>query len=349
MGPGYGESIVVHVGGGEWIIVDSCKEYGEGLPAPLRYLQSIGVNAAKSVSIVAATHWDQDHVRGMGELIQAATSAFFVCANAFGRKEFQEYIEVNTIGSQDRGAKDITTAFEVLRRSGRSILMAYPGRIVVSRAAGSGGAVVSFQLQSLSPSDREHELFLQELASGMPNVRSPMRAAVARTPNLASVVLSFRWDEFAVLLGADMEARAEIDRGWNAVIAESIRVGNPKADLVKIPHHGSRTAHHDGMWASMLVPEPLGVIAPFAKGRGASRPPTSADIARIGPRVSKLFVTAPHVSAKPVTRSAAVVRGLREGNIQVRNLRRPIGVVRFRRVSGQDWTHETFGPAIRSK
>src|SRR5580692_2452947 len=102
MGPGYGESIVIHVGGNEWIIVDSCKDYGQGRPAPLQYLEAIGVNAAAAVKIVAATHWDQDHVKGIGEVIATCKAAEFVCGKAFVRDEFQDYIEVYSIGAQDR-------------------------------------------------------------------------------------------------------------------------------------------------------------------------------------------------------------------------------------------------------
>ncbi len=111
MGPGHGESIVAHVGGGEWIIIDSCKEAGNPRPAPLRYLEAIGVDPSSSVKIVAATHWDQDHVTGIGEVIEACVAADFTCAKAFVRSEFQDYIEVFAIGAQDRGVRDIRMAF----------------------------------------------------------------------------------------------------------------------------------------------------------------------------------------------------------------------------------------------
>ncbi len=46
LGPGYGESIVLHLGYGSWVIVDSCINT-EGRPRALEYLDSIGVNAGK--------------------------------------------------------------------------------------------------------------------------------------------------------------------------------------------------------------------------------------------------------------------------------------------------------------
>jgi len=35
-GPGYGESILVHLGAGKWVIVDSCRDNKTGETIPLR-------------------------------------------------------------------------------------------------------------------------------------------------------------------------------------------------------------------------------------------------------------------------------------------------------------------------
>jgi hypothetical protein len=47
IGPGYGESIIVHLGDGEWMIVDSCvQRLDQGNPqsAAVAYLREIGVD-----------------------------------------------------------------------------------------------------------------------------------------------------------------------------------------------------------------------------------------------------------------------------------------------------------------
>ncbi|MBN1875905.1 MAG: hypothetical protein JXA33_16905 [Anaerolineae bacterium] len=43
-GPGYGESILVHVGAGNWILVDSCLDPVSKQPAALTYLDTLNVN-----------------------------------------------------------------------------------------------------------------------------------------------------------------------------------------------------------------------------------------------------------------------------------------------------------------
>ena len=76
-GPGIGESIVIHLGNNEWIIIDSCIFSGEDVPAPLLYLRHIGVDASSAVKRVLATHWHDDHIRGLGAVLCECQQARF--------------------------------------------------------------------------------------------------------------------------------------------------------------------------------------------------------------------------------------------------------------------------------
>ena len=73
-GPGYGESVVLHVGNGAWIVVDSCIDK-ENTPVAIHYLNRLGVDPAEAVTLVVATHWHDDHIRGMARLVAACTNA----------------------------------------------------------------------------------------------------------------------------------------------------------------------------------------------------------------------------------------------------------------------------------
>src|SRR5262249_28628637 len=92
-GPGYGESVVVHIGDGRWTIVDSCVESGTGLPVALTYLERLGFDPATAVDLVVASHWHDDHVRGLGEVVKRCRSAVFVCASVLTRKEFYDFVD----------------------------------------------------------------------------------------------------------------------------------------------------------------------------------------------------------------------------------------------------------------
>src|SRR6187399_53781 len=60
-GPGFGECIIVHIGGGRWIVIDSCVDRSRGIPACLGYFQDIGVDPL-TVELILVTHWHDDHV-----------------------------------------------------------------------------------------------------------------------------------------------------------------------------------------------------------------------------------------------------------------------------------------------
>ena len=65
-GPGYGESLVLHVGDGVWVLIDSCGR--ADAPVALDYLRRIDVDPSEAVRMIVATHWHDDHIRGLAEI-----------------------------------------------------------------------------------------------------------------------------------------------------------------------------------------------------------------------------------------------------------------------------------------
>lgn len=100
-GPGYGESVVVHLGKGEWLIVDSCVDTSDPKrqPAPLRYLRGLGVRPEHAVKFIVASHWDDDHVRGLSEIVMASPAATFICSHVLPDEKFGSFVEALSIGS----------------------------------------------------------------------------------------------------------------------------------------------------------------------------------------------------------------------------------------------------------
>ena len=87
-GPGFGESVVVHLGRGEWLIVDSCIKQGASTAAPLEYLKALGIDLATDVKRIVATHWHKDHIRGLAQTVRECSSAKFICSQALFGDEF---------------------------------------------------------------------------------------------------------------------------------------------------------------------------------------------------------------------------------------------------------------------
>jgi glyoxylase-like metal-dependent hydrolase (beta-lactamase superfamily II) len=69
-GGGYGESVVVHLGNGKWIVIDSCIDPKSRISLPLLYLNKIGVNVPRDVVIILCTHWHDDHLQGLFQLLE---------------------------------------------------------------------------------------------------------------------------------------------------------------------------------------------------------------------------------------------------------------------------------------
>src|SRR4051812_39012644 len=91
-GPGKGESVVLHLGAGVWAIVDSCRNFETGDASALDYLKTIGVSP-EAVTLVLATHWHDDHIRGLSDVLRACINAQFVFSEMLKQDQFQELVE----------------------------------------------------------------------------------------------------------------------------------------------------------------------------------------------------------------------------------------------------------------
>lgn len=350
IGPGFGEAIAVHLGAGRWVLIDSCIDSTttDRLPASERYLRTIGVSLEDQVDLVVATHWHDDHIRGIGRLVEVCRAAKFSCSLALLRPEFRIFVEqLSSASVSTNGAKlrDFRHALNVLNERDQSAKWAGPARTLRAWSAGELGHADGCVIRTLSPSDREICLMLAEVGAMLPTPLESHRAAVSRTPNLASVVVHIEFNSTCILLGADMETHRDANRGWTAAIAEAANIKARSADIVKIPHHGSVTGHHSGMWASLVADKPLTALTPFNRLALDKRLPTNDDIRRISGLAPDSFSTSPRKALRTPPRDAAVERSLRESGIAMRSRQAALGVVRFRCSPPSGWTTELFPPA----
>ena len=346
-GPGYGESIVVHVGNGEWIVVDSCVEASTGLVAPIAYLDAIGADVGSAVRYVVATHWHDDHVRGLSDVVNRCRGAQFVSANVLTRKEFFQYVSRFTVGnasSSGSGATEFQRVHAILHGRPRNP----PQRKWASAERRlhrfpAVGDLLGCDMWSLSPSDEEYERFLAFIAFTIPTPAGapPRRRATPQGPNDVSVVIGLDWGVASTLLGSDLETFPGAARGWGAVVSSN---GRPqgKCSYVKIPHHGAYSAHHEGMWSQMLLPNPTSVLTPFARGRGL---PSTHDRERIVGLTKRAYITAnprPR-STSQIVQDRSVEKMLTEANIRI-SQSAELGLVRARCIDA-DWRIELFNRA----
>ena len=285
LGPGYGESILLHVGEGVWILVDSCVGK-DGTPRALQYLESIGVDPAEAVGLIVATHWHDDHIRGIANMVEVCSRAAFCCASVLCNEEFlavADALERRGPSFTSSGLREIHNVISRLMQTRSSPKLALADRRLFVKG--------KCEVWSLSPSDQSFQGFLRSISGlvigrrGRGEMRLP-----DLSPNEVAVALWVRVDDVTVLLGSDLEKR-----GWIEILQSQERPA-AKASVFKIPHHGSESSYAPEVWEHMLDSDPTAVLTPWRRGGRAV--PNQREVGLILSRTSKAYVTARSSSSK---------------------------------------------------
>lgn len=198
-GPGYGECILIHAGDGDWIIVDSCIDVATRQAVAVDYLRRIGVDPSRAVKLVVATHWHDDHVRGMAATVDVCHNARFVCSDALNTREFLTLLKAfasRPMAENGSGLQELDGVVRHLEtRAGdgsgrsRSPVWAAADRPLWRRVAAESSSGLQADVHALSPSDASNLAARLELQSLWPAEHRPKRRVMGTTPNLAAVVL----------------------------------------------------------------------------------------------------------------------------------------------------------------
>lgn len=338
-GPGFGECAVIHLGGDHWIVVDSCQSAQSQTPVALEYLQSLGRDPGRCVALVVATHWHDDHIKGLNTLVEACPSAVFSCSAALGTKQFQSMImafdgqRMITGGS---GVREVNGVFSTLQqRPSSPARLASASKILLSLDTDRPGHAHPVKVVALSPSDHEHTLALAAIGTLMPTATQTQYRCPPEEPNLMSIALHIQIGTISLLLGADLEQHADARRGWTAVLADTT-LPKDKSTIFKVPHYGSSSSVSAAVWDSLVASDPIAVTTPWV--RGAGRLPLPADIGQILSRTPHAYITAMPVTGRSaVHRPAMVQRTLREMGARIQRLQPPVGGIRLRNGGPADW------------
>lgn len=309
-GPGYGESCAIHLGSGKWVIIDSCIDTMSRQPASLAYLGHIGVDPSKSVALVIATHWHDDHIRGLAQVVRECTSATICLSAALSRKEFLEVVAAFnqrsgvTAGS---GVSELAEIYAHLAQSGKHPCKALPNRLLLSVSGAELDHGLPCEVWSLSPSDKQMDLSIAAIGNLLPTAKMTKYRMPDQSPNHLSVVTWIRLGNLAILMGADLEEPGDPDLGWSAIVENSNRPAG-RAMIFKIPHHGSITGHHPRVWSELLDESPITMLTPWNRGGGL---PTIADVERIAGLSGTSLSTSTFLGGRIRKRSAVVEKQIK--------------------------------------
>jgi hypothetical protein len=169
---------------------------------------------------------------------------------------------------------------------------------------------------------------------------------VAQDPNHLSVVVWLEIGATSILLGGDLQERADPARGWSAIVASAERPSG-RASIFKLAHHGDGKAHHPGVWDCMLTEAPYAILTPFCR----SGLPSPQDLARIRGLTERGYASAKCGSRSSAPkRSAAVEKTIRETVGKLRPAQPSTGLIRLRNGGGQNprlWDVELMDGAYK--
>ncbi len=301
------------------------------MPAALSYLNSIGIDPEEAVVLIVATHWHDDHIRGLATVVESCPSALFSCPVAFRKNEFSAAVSRYnrhpniSLGS---GVEELWKIYHLLQDRRRRPKLASANMRVFSLPGTETGHGHEVQFWALSPSDHQVDKFLVEIANCMPQVQETKYRAVAQKPNHVSLVSHIEIGKTTILLGSDMEVDTDDSYGWSAIINNRDPLLS-KAGIYKMAHHGSHTGHHDGIWSELLLDAPFALITPWNKSGGL---PTTADIERISTLTHNGYITSTirQITSK-IRRDPAVEKTIQEllGS-KLRRAELPFGTIRLR-------------------
>jgi hypothetical protein len=237
--------------------------------------------------VVVASHWDDDHIRGLGEIVQRCKHARIALSSAYTTKDFLSIVRAFEPGSMRRrsGLRELWEIYDYLRREKRPPRYASADRLLWERKSSFPARVVA-----LSPSDADVAAAIEDFRNAYSLAQESETRDHFSTikPNDASVVLWVTVGDVTILLAGDLESKTDPSRGWQAVIETPIWQGT-RAVVVKVPHHASADAYEVDMWNKMLVSDVIALVSPFIWG--AHSLPTSADRAEVRGHTQYGFLT----------------------------------------------------------
>lgn len=365
MGPGTGESLVVHMGDNRWMIVDCFVDGESGEAAPLEYLRRINVDLDR-VEAIVVTHLHMDHYKAIWRVHEACQKARLILSSALTEagalKVYAQRPENELYGTLHAASARQLPGNEpgmIRVHCGSSVRNAAPCRATAiapthaacndaeAHIAGLAARVIEARSSKDRAAARVREItnagevdpdaagtvadLLQAADDSMQKAMAEAEGGL-RDENRCSVGIhvQFSPDGPGALLAADMVSHDQY--GWQALVSENCVQPCGKVSLLKVPHHGSERNDCGELWDRWVDAGAVALVAPFR----SSGLPRDSDIARIQQRSGSIW------QAAPSSRARDVVDGT--------DSTPKTGIVQARwSHATSTWTLATDGPAFRHR
>jgi hypothetical protein len=334
--------------------VDCCTDPRRSA-APLTYLKDLGIDVAEAVKLIVATHWHDDHVRGISDVLRECESADFAISGALETVSFLKLVALyrGRVTPKGSGLSEFARVFEILDERKQIGALLSPPKLAVSDKLLFRAAIplpkgtVEAKVFSLSPSDASILKAQLAFAGLLPAEGECKRRICSPSPNHLSVVLWVEVGDHRALLGSDLEKTDDPKTGWSAILDDS-NVLSGRAGVFKVPHHGGESAHEPRVWSDLLSEEPFAALTPFC--RGDRLLPTRGDIRRITTLTSHAYATAPALKRRHKWTNRVVRDLVGQVSRDMHSVFSGWGQIRLRRDISEpvnSWQIRLFGNALR--
>jgi hypothetical protein len=215
---GKGETIVLHLGDNHWGIIDCCRLPTTNDAVPLAYLSQLGVDPS-AVEFIFATHWHDDHIDGLAEVLGTCGNAEFGCSQAHTAPAFEALVLEYPKVLKSAPIQEMRRCFELIEaRPPVGPVRHTPTRIVDRSIVWERDDKV-VAVRALAPTPQAIARAEQDIATKLLPAAKKRLSLGKNTPNRASIVVNVEIPNDAVLCGGDLEESGSRGSGWSAVIA----------------------------------------------------------------------------------------------------------------------------------
>ena len=253
---GYGESVLVHVGAGKWVIIDSCVNAVTCECSPLAYLRDFyGEDVGEHICYVICSHWHDDHIKGLSEIVDNCTSKtkFAVSCSDDRQKWVYEMLSDYNYEGRSTKLKELTNTYKKANEKGIEILKLKQNERVFNENGVEGFA--------LSPSESVINELNQEVAEAMHRYHKVVNQLLKlKTINAAEIVDAMTLQDetfkaFERIVEEDIEEDSLEEDATNLLNYRDIKKVNPNDRCVALlvsfnQHHvilGADLENKDGM------------------------------------------------------------------------------------------------------
>lgn len=297
-GPGFGESTVLALPDGKWLVVDSCSHHGTCVPLSL--LRHFGV---QTLDLVVVTHPDLDHIGGLAELLESIPVRR-LWRYPQGTQIRELVLKWRRKYDPDGRLSELEAAMESMEN------LADSNNVHIPYCTSSWPRDCAYRLTCIAPVSHDWQAALRaieralvDLGDGRVELAEKIVAAikgenvrVGGHPNQVSLALQLEWGSFKLLLAGDVEkGDASEKSGWRGVLGELREEGQldllQDVTVVKVAHHGSDGSFLEEAWNehSRSGRVRAAVVTPFSKG--GTPPPHVQTLSSLRRFADLLFLT----------------------------------------------------------